>query len=457
MKKNSFLNFAIIFLLVYLVMNFFFKGNDTNTVVSGDIVLTTGKNEYSQNDLVTVSIKNNTENTIVHLKNQCPNPPLNVLTYQNSSWISADKAAEINCQGLTDYVIPAKGELHLNFNSWNHAIFGQNGRYKIGGDLILETIATTNPTSSTQISTQTTQSQQSTQINTAQISQQTANNTQTIGQTITKHFETNEFEVKPPGLFGQIWTGFFFQPIYNTLIFLTSIVPWNDLGLAIILLTIIIRTILLIPSQRALKSQRKLQEIQPKLAKIREKHNGNQEMIAKETMAIWKEHKVNPFGSCLPLLIQFPVLIALFYVIQSGLNPDNAYLLYGSLKEFSFQKINVNFLGIQNLTTINHFVLPLIVGALQFLQMKLTLVRNEKKKPDQPREKKTAKNEMETANKMMIYIMPVMIALFTAGVPAGVGLYWGVSTIYGIVQQLVVNKQVEEEKAKVRVLPDKSN
>jgi YidC/Oxa1 family membrane protein insertase len=235
-------------------------------------------------------------------------------------------------------------------------------------------------------------------------------------------------------------------------------VPYNDLGLAIILLTILIRTILLIPSQKALKSQRKMNELQPKLAKIKEKYKDNQEMIAKETMALWKEYKVNPFGSCLPLLIQFPVLIALFYVIQNGLNPDNSYLLYEPLKHFSLHNINIIFLGILNLTKINNFILPLIVGGLQFLQMKLTLVTKKDKKAQDKQdktEKKAQGSEMEMAGKTMMYVMPVMIALFTASVPAGVGLYWSVSTTYGIVQQLVVNKQVDEEKVKIKVLPDK--
>jgi YidC/Oxa1 family membrane protein insertase len=278
----------------------------------------------------------------------------------------------------------------------------------------------------------------------------------TIVENITssKILETTEFEIKPQGWFGYIWTTVFFQPIYNVLIFIASVVPFNDLGLAIILLTILIRTILLLPSQKALKSQRKMNELQPKLAKIKEKYKDNQEMIAKETMALWKEYKVNPFGSCLPLLIQFPVLIALFYVIQDGLNPNNAFLLYEPLKHFSLQNIHVNFLNILDLTKINSIVLPLFVGGLQFLQMKLTMATKKDKKEDN-NEKKAKGSEMEMAGKTMMYIMPVMIAIFTASVPAGVGLYWSVSTIYGIAQQIVVNKQVDDEKVKVKVLPDK--
>jgi YidC/Oxa1 family membrane protein insertase len=156
-------------------------------------------------------------------------------------------------------------------------------------------------------------------------------------------------------------------------------------------------------------------------------------------MALWKEAKVSPFGSCLPILLQFPFLIAVFYAIKDGLNPDNSYLLYTTYSDFSLQDINVNFLGILDLTKANLYVLPLIIGGLQFIQMKLSLAKKAKKDKESGIVKKE-KNEMEMANSMMIYMMPVMIAVFTASVPAGVGLYWGASTTYGIIQQIIVNK-----------------
>ncbi|MEK7085452.1 MAG: YidC/Oxa1 family membrane protein insertase, partial [Patescibacteria group bacterium] len=227
--------------------------------------------------------------------------------------------------------------------------------------------------------------------------------------------------------------GLFYRPIYNGLIFFTYIVPGHGLGWAIILLTIIIRTILLVPSQKAMKSQRRMQDLQPRLSKIKEEFKGDQQRIASETMALWKEAKINPLSSCLPILMQFPFLIALFYVIQSGLNPDNTYLLYSQYSGFSLTDINTNFLNILDLTKANLYVLPLVIGGLQFIQMKLAMAKN--KKADDGK-----RNEMAIAGSMMTYIMPVMIAVFTASLPAGVGIYWGASTIYGIIQQLVVNK-----------------
>jgi YidC/Oxa1 family membrane protein insertase len=132
-------------------------------------------------------------------------------------------------------------------------------------------------------------------------------------------------------------------------------------------------------------------------------------------------------GSCLPLLLQFPILIALFWVIKGGLNPDNTYLLYTQYDGFSFHNISSQFLGL-DLLKANLYVLPLIVGLLQFIQMKMAMMKVPKK------------NEMAIANNMMTYMMPIMIAVFTASLPAGVGLYWGTSTLYGLVQQYFVNK-----------------
>jgi YidC/Oxa1 family membrane protein insertase len=398
MDKKKILNYVIIFLLVYLIMSIFFKpATEQTEVADNDIILRTTKKEYSQNELVSVEILNTTDQAFT-IVSDCPKEPLTILSYKQGEWTQISQEAGVSCENFPDIFVEPDKKIFIDYRGWNNALFGEIGRYKVTIDVEDKTI------------------------------------------------ESPEFEVKPKSFWGSLFTYAFYQPIYNILIFLVSIVPFHDLGLAIILLTIIIRTILLLPSNKAMKSQRKMQEIQPKLQKIKEKYKNNQEMIAKETMEIWKTHKVNPFGSCLPLLIQFPFLIAIFYVINSGLNPDDAYLLYGPLRDFSLSGINVNFLGILDLTKVNVFVLPLIVGSLQFAQMKLSMSRKKTK------EEKKSGNEMEKASEFMIYIMPVMIAVFTASLPAGVGLYWGTSTLYGIIQQIFVNKQVTEEKSSVKVV-----
>lgn len=409
MNKKNILNYIIIFLLTYIVLSFFFQGGEGEVSATGaDFDISTNK-EYGQSEVVSINIKNNTEFEAL-IKNECPNEPLNAFKKEKGEWTQITNSITKDCAEETDYIIKPHEEINIPYKEWNYSLFGDLGTYKVSASIEVAEDPTKN-----------------------------------------KDYESNEFEVGPQGWFGYLWTAGFYQPIYNALIFLISIIPGHDLGFGIILLTIIFRTILLIPSHKSMKSQRKIQELQPKLNKIKEKYKGNQERIAKETMMLWKDNKVNPLSSCLPLLIQFPILIGIFYVIQTGLNPDNGHLLYGSLQGFDIGSIQTNFLGILELTKVNVFVLPLIVGGLQFMQMKLAMMRK-KKKGDDESKKKEKGGEMEMANQMMVYFMPVMIAVFTASMPAGVGLYWSVSTIFGTVQQLVVNKQVATETATVKVI-----
>ncbi len=395
MAKNIFRN-VVTFLAIFLVVNFVFSkfiAPPTQNASTEPLKITTTKTEYGRNTLVGATIENNTDKDIT-VPNDCPSEPLDVTKYVNNQWQPVVAKTDMVCADAQPLLVKAHDKLALDFASWNHAVFGENGRYKVS-------FKTVDPVD---------------------------------GKTV-KTIESPEFTVVDQSIFRWAWTTVFYQPIYNVLIFLTAKLPSHDLGFAIILLTILIRLILLAPSQKALKSQKKMQELQPKLEAIKEKHKGNQQMISTETMALWKEHKVNPFGSCLPLLIQFPVLIALFYVVQTGLNPDNAYLLYPGFVTVVFSQIHTNFLGILELTKRNAYVLPLIVGLFQFVQMKMTL----KKAPTAGK-----KSEMDMANNMMIYIMPVMIALFTASTPAGVGLYWATSTLFGIGQQWYVNRDSDK-------------
>src|SRR3989344_2244647 len=101
-----------------------------------------------------------------------------------------------------------------------------------------------------------------------------------------------------------------YQPIYNGLVFFYNIIPWHDLGLSIIIITILLKVILYPFSVKALKSQKALQELEPKLKALKEQHKGNKQEMAKATMELYKKEKVSPFSSCLPLLVQFPFLIA---------------------------------------------------------------------------------------------------------------------------------------------------
>ncbi|MGL5830912.1 MAG: YidC/Oxa1 family membrane protein insertase [Candidatus Altimarinota bacterium] len=393
--------FLAIFLVVQFVYSYFFAPKPADYSTKTGIEFYTDKKEYGLNDIVQVTVENFSDQDLT-IKNTCPEAPLQAQSRVNGEWQNIQATANIDCAGQSDLIIPSKSKHIISFKSWNHSLFGQLGEYKL------------------------------------------------LLPTPEKTLESNQFSVGPQSFFNWVGTVALYQPIYNALVFFASITPGHNFGLAIILLTILIRTILLIPNQKALKAQKKLQQIQPKILELKEKHGGDQARIAQETMALYKEHKANPLGSCLPILIQLPILLALFSVIQNGLDTNNTYLLYGALQNFDLRLIQTNFLGIWDLTKIDFIILPIIVGGLQYLQLRLASNNSKKSASAMPA-------EMQMANKTMVIIMPIMIALFTASAPAGLGLYWAVSTMYGIAQQFVINKQVEQEGTQIRVINETKN
>lgn len=116
----------------------------------------------------------------------------------------------------------------------------------------------------------------------------------------------------------------FYQPIFNLLVFLYNVIPGHDLGVAILLLTLIIRLILYPLSQSSIKSQRELQLIQPEIEALKEKYKDNKEQMGPELMSLYKQKKINPFASCLPTLIQLPFLFAIYRVFYDGLTKENS-------------------------------------------------------------------------------------------------------------------------------------
>jgi len=396
---NKILKQIAVFIAIFLVMNLAFSlFKKEEKVIDNNVTITTTKDEYSQRKTVTLDVYNGTGQTI-SFKDTCPAQPLRVYKKENNKWIEISATQNIQCPEKKDILIESGESLSIPYNNWQYSLFKDLGRFRID----MET---------------------------------------KIGEEDVT-IASNEFVVTKNGFFWQSVITVFYKPIYNSFIYIISVVPGHDLGLAIILLTFIIRSILLIPSQKAMKAQQKMQEIQPKLDAIKEKYKGDQQRISIETMALWKEAKVNPAGSCLPMLMQLPFLIALFYSVRNVSNPDMSFYLYSSLSDFNLSEVNTLFLNILDLTTPEAYFLPLIIGGLQFIQMKLSMAKNGKKE---------TKNEFAKAQNMTMYFMPIMIAVFTASMPAGIGIYWGTSTLYGIIQQLFVNRSSKKTQSSVKVI-----
>ena len=220
-----------------------------------------------------------------------------------------------------------------------------------------------------------------------------------------------------------------YQPILNVLAFLYN--NTLDLGISIILLTILIKLFLWPLSRKAIKSQKEMQEIQPKLDALKKQYADNKEALGKATMDLYKEHKINPLSSCLPMLIQLPFLFAVFRVLRVGMSED-LYLVYSFLaKPTNFQAISFGFMDLSK----PNIYLAVLAGLAQFVQSKMMLAKNNKTAGAT-----TAPEENMTAmmNKQMVYIFPIMTIVFGFSLPGGLTLYWFMFTLFTIIQQYLV-------------------
>lgn len=228
------------------------------------------------------------------------------------------------------------------------------------------------------------------------------------------------------------------QPMFNGFVALYNLVP--DVGFVIFAITILIKLILYPLTKSSIKSQKALTDLQPKLNELKEKYKDDKQKIAQETMLMYKENQVNPFASCLPLLIQLPILIALYYVLQIALKGDQFGLLYSFVKNpGTIKTISLGIFDLKNASPI----LAILAGAAQFWQS-WTMTRKRPDKPVTP----GAKDEdtMAMMNKQMLYFMPLMTVVIGFSLPAGLTLYWFLSTLFTGVQQwfVVRNKKAND-------------
>lgn len=230
----------------------------------------------------------------------------------------------------------------------------------------------------------------------------------------------------------QLFTTILYQPLYNLLIWLYNTIPLHDLGLAIIILTIFVKLILYPFFSQSIKSQRALMKLQPKIDELNKKYKGKKDIYAKELMILYRKEKVNPYSSCLPLLIQLPILIAVYQVFIHGLTNNNYNLLYPFIANPG--KINTITLGILDLSQ-KSLILAVFAGLAQFWQS--WLMTNKKSAP-------VSQNKMAgNINKQMTYLMPIFTVVIGSTFPSGLALYWFVMTILSALQQLIVIKKAD--------------
>ena len=219
-------------------------------------------------------------------------------------------------------------------------------------------------------------------------------------------------------------------PLLNLLVFAYQYIP--DIGVVIILITVLVRLLLLPSFHKSLKHQKAMADLQPKMNEVKEKHKEDKEAQAKALMELYTTHKVNPLSSCLPLLIQLPILIALYQVFIRSLNGSALRGLYPFIKDPGH--MNPIFLHWINLSHPN-IIMAVMAGALQYWQSKLMLPKSA---------------NVDATTKMMqyqtLYFLPGITILFGSRFPAGLTLYWIVTTVFGIGQQYYILRK-EQRKA----------
>jgi len=237
-----------------------------------------------------------------------------------------------------------------------------------------------------------------------------------------------------------IWNKIFYNPIYNALILIVGTIAFGNIGLAVIFLTIIIKLILFPVSKKSIKSQVMLKKLEPLLKKIKEDTKDKQEQ-ARKTMELYKKHGVSPFSGCLTAIIQIPIILALYYVFFKGISPIDPTRLYSFIPEPTVLK--EVFLGI-NMHS-KSIILALLAGVSQFLQFHFMNVNNVNKgiKEVSTDTKRSFQEEMtRSMNLNMKYFMPVIITIFAYQISAAVALYWVVSNVFTIFQEIYVKRTV---------------
>ena len=237
-----------------------------------------------------------------------------------------------------------------------------------------------------------------------------------------------------------LWNLILYQPLLNALAFLVSIVPGGDVGLAVILLTILVKIILFPLSQHQIRNQAAMNILAPELAKIK-KSGANKEEQARQTFALYKKHKTNPFSGCLAVVPTILVIIALYSLFIKGINFDSG-LLYSFVRAPEYT--NMLFLNFIDLNKAS-FVLAILAGLSQYLQAyfmpKPSVVVPSSNSPANSFQANFGKS----LNMQMKYVFPFIIAFIAYKYFGIVALYLITSNIFTTIQQIYVNKTEKRE------------
>jgi YidC/Oxa1 family membrane protein insertase len=224
-----------------------------------------------------------------------------------------------------------------------------------------------------------------------------------------------------------------------------TVLPWADAGIIIILVTIIVRLILFPLSQKSIRTQLKMKDISPELEALKLKYANDKQEQAKQTMAFYKQKGVNPFSGFFAILIQFPIIISLYRIFYAGgISKIDPALLY-SFVHVPSHAVSMVFLGFVSLVNKN-IIFALLAAITQFFQAQIIT-------PPQPPvvagAKKSVGNDLARSMTFQSkYVFPILIFFIAYAVSAAVSLYWIVSNLFSIGQELYVRRQYKKQQTK---------
>ena len=239
-------------------------------------------------------------------------------------------------------------------------------------------------------------------------------------------------------MISSIFISLIVKPFYNALIFLVDFIT-SDLGLAVIILTIVFRFVIFPLSKSQIKTQIKMKDIQEPLKELKKKYKNEPQVMAQKMMELYKENDIKPFSGFLLLFIQLPLLFGFYYMfLKAGLPAINTELLYSFVP--SPTMINTSFLGIE--LTEKSVILALLASITQYFQAKLLLPHKDDKKP----EKGSMEDMMRDVQTKMVYVIPTIMLFISYSFGAIIALYFDRSNIFSIIQEAYLKKTIKNKK-----------
>jgi YidC/Oxa1 family membrane protein insertase len=228
------------------------------------------------------------------------------------------------------------------------------------------------------------------------------------------------------GFFILLYDTLLYNPLLNALVALYDVIPGQSFGVAVILLTLLVRIVMMPLFGLSIKTQFKMAELQPKLKELQKKLKGNKEELTKATMELYKAEGVNPFSGILVLLLQLPIFIALFHLFRSGFDGDLALRLYPFVPVPAF--VDTAFFGFFDLAS-SSFIVAVVAAVAQFFQAKTATPPQQK-----------GSDAASQIQQRMVYIFPAVTFFILTSLPSAIGLYWITTSVFSIWQQWTMTR-----------------